>query len=451
MRIRPHKICTFVWLTIASIMPVFSAMMSAQLPSIVQVILPFLMLCIALLSNCTGKKLYISFRIPLYYYAWIVFLAFAVISFQNNKVGTVRVICCVLLGLFVAGNTTWIKSSMCILGGITGINVFFTYFFFAFPQFYSVMINIYGYVPSGTSNGTAGYRAGIANHYSQNGIFISVFLILTVVLLLARSMPESKKQKQNNALVIIIIAAFVALLLTGKRGVLIWSVTALVITYLVSSKRRPGRIMRLALLALVAIAVLQILSEIIPAVAYVFERFQSAGEDTASLERLAMWELAIEKFKKNPIFGNGFWSFRTFYAKNLASIWHPYSERYQYLDAHNVYIQVLCETGIVGELIYILAVGLLLRKTIQIVRQMNRLNTVELRFGAMFSLSIQVFYLLYSLTGNCLYDIVFYFYALAAATTLAIGRKITQEQKSALLREKVHHERYRNCNISQSV
>lgn len=433
MSVKLCKIYTFIWLMIIAIMPVFSAMMSAQLPSVVQAVLPFLMILFLLLSNCIGKKLYISYKILPCYYLWIVFSFFAVVSFQNNRVGTVRIICCILLGLFAARNTGWIKSSISILGSITGLNVFFTYFFFVFPQLYSVMINIYGYVPSGTSNGTAGYRAGIANHYSQNGIFISVFLILTVVLLLARLMSENRKLKQNKTLVIIIIAAFVALLLTGKRGVLIWSVAALVITYLLSSKRKLGKIMRLAFIALAAIIALQILSEVVPAVAYVFERFQSAGEDTASLERFAMWELAIEKFKENPIFGNGFWSFRTFYADNLASIWHPSEARYQHLDAHNVYIQVLCETGIVGEIIYLLAVGLLLKKTIQIVRQTNRLETVELRFGAMFSLAIQVFYCLYSLTGNCLYDVVFYFYALAAAMTLAIDKKMKQCEKKSML------------------
>lgn len=178
------------------------------------------------------------------------------------------------------------------------------------------------------------------------------------------------------------------------------------------------------------VLLVQLLSESVPEVAYLLSRFETVGEDTASLERLAMWNLAIEKFKDAPIFGNGFWSFRTFFEQNLAQIWHA-NDRFQQLDAHNVYFQVLCETGILGLVIYLLAVGNLLKRTIMLVGKIELFDSVELRFGAMFSLCIQIFYLLYSMSGNCLYDIVFYFYALAAMMTLSLGKKIEELQRQS--------------------
>lgn len=113
-----------------------------------------------------------------------------------------------------------------------GINVFFTYFFLLFPGTYSYMIELYGYIPTGTSGGTAGYRAGIANHYSQNGICISVFFMLvTVLVMAARTFEEDNSRKKRLAFWCIPISLF-ALILTGKRGVLLWSIGAIFGTYI---------------------------------------------------------------------------------------------------------------------------------------------------------------------------------------------------------------------------
>lgn len=404
-------------------MPVFSAMMSAQLPSIIQNILPVLMLILAISTNIENNKIRIYISIDTFYVAWFLFLLIVLLGIRRNGLGTVRIFSCVLLPFLLRRNCAWVKSVRTVCIFMLGINVFFTFFFFAFPQFYGSVINIYGYIPSGTSGGTAGYRAGIANHYSQNGIFISVLFMMLVIYEIARF--SFNKRVQNHIKQIAFIAVtFVALLLTGKRGVLIWSLLAIVITYLFSSKQKIGKIGKIIVFMLIAFGILQIFSETIPAIGYVFERFQNIGDDTASQERLAMWRLAFEKFKTNPIFGTGFWSFRDHYANNLAGYWHPNIERYQHLDAHNVYIQVLCETGIIGEVIYLVALGMLLFQTVKIVKKMYLLDSIELRFGVMFSLCIQIFYCVYSLTGNCLYDIVLYFYALAAAMILSINNEM---------------------------
>lgn len=423
MKIRLKNIYSSLALVILAVLGTFSSIVSLKFPTFFMYFLPVLMVFFASLSSAKTGYIRIGYRVPSYFLPWLLFCIFVFFSF-NNAFGCIRILCGIYLCLVFTGRTIWIKQAIYIFAAVTGLNVFFTYFFLIFPDYYSHVIDIYGYVPTGTSGGAAGYRAGIANHYSQNGIFISIFFILVTVLLLSKLTCDHEKIRYNKFLFSLLPISFVALLLTGKRGVLLWSLVSIILTYLISSKRKMGKFMKLGVITLLSLGILQVLSQFVPEISYVFERFQNAGDDTASLERFAMWRLAFEQFKAHPFLGNGFWSFRTLYAENLASVWHPNNDRFRYLDAHNVYVQVLCETGIVGLTLYLLAVGLLLFKTIKIVRQMYSFHSVELRFGAMFSLCIQIFYCVYSLTGNCLYDIIFYFYALAAAMTLTLERHL---------------------------
>ena len=42
------------------------------------------------------------------------------------------------------------------------------------------MFTIWGYWPTGTNNGLVGFRAGIANHYSENAMYIVTTLIIVI-------------------------------------------------------------------------------------------------------------------------------------------------------------------------------------------------------------------------------------------------------------------------------
>ena len=427
MRVFFHRFWYMISCLLLCIVAVFSAMMSAKLSVVFQFALFILMLFSAMLANMEGPKLKIVNRIPVPYGLLIIYCIFAVIGFNGNRFGSLRIVACLIFIFLLMREYEWISIAKHALAVVTGLNVVATYFFYLFPRFYSVMIRIYGYIPAGTSGGKAGYRAGIANHYSQNGIYLSVFVLLLCVILLEKQSRLQGKEKflrNNIGFVITIVVSFSALLLTGKRGVLIWLICAFVFTCFAVSKKKIGTIMKMGMVLLVGIGLLQVLIEIVPEVSFVFQRFETAGSDMSSTGRFAMWKLAWNEFKKNPIFGNGFWSYRSAYERELSRVLSATTTRYTKLDAHNVYIQVLCETGIVGEMLYLLAVGSIFKKTFGIVRKIEALENPELRFGILLSLCIQTFYLLYSLSGNCLYDIVFYFYALAVALCFAVDRNL---------------------------
>jgi len=220
----------------------------------------------------------------------------------------------------------------------------------------------------------------------------------------------------------------VALILTSKRGVLLWSFGSVFLTYIICSDRQLGKLVKIFIGIFVVASILQIVSESLPELNYLIGRFETLGEDSESRERLAMWSLGLRSFTEKPIFGNGFWSYRTIYYENLGQIMHRYTERYQRLDAHNVYIQVLCETGITGFVIYCTSIICTLKKTIDIIKHSHIADTPYLKTGIMLSLCFQLFFLLYSLSGNCLYDVVFYFYAISIAFVLSINYKLKKSK-----------------------
>lgn len=420
MKINARKLYVFVGFLLYCGVALFSAQLDSILGHAIIYALPIVMfLCFLAASN--GK---IIVSVPPYYAVWVTFCVFAMAgSFLlrfDYLYATLCILLCVASASVLAGSTAWLAVCKKILLFFTGLHVFFTFFFWLFPQAYSVMVDFYGYIPVGTSNGTAGYRAGIAAHFSNNGIYISVLLMLLIVLFYIKDYSARKQKQRKIAIIVGIVLTFLALLLTAKRGVLIWSIAALVLTYLVVSPQKLRSVIKVGTIVVLGIGFLVAMTDSTSDFAYVFNRFTLMGKDLASRERLAMWQLALNAFLENPILGNGFWSFRYLYCEEMFGIFQT-DVRFQFLDAHNVYFQVLCETGIIGFVVYSLAVGLMLYYTIKLVKKLRYDRNEDVRFGAVFSLCLQFFYLLYSLSGNCLYDNVFYFYGLAMAMTTSLN------------------------------
>lgn len=414
-------------------MMMFSGAISARLPASVKIVLLLATTVFAILSNCIwGKFKFINY-IPKHYACWLLFCVFVFMGLHTNISGSLRILCSLAAAYLLQRNIGVIKASQKALLGLGFLFVFFTFFFYVFPGTYKYVISFYKFVPAGTSNGTAGYRAGITNNFSQNGIYISVFL-MTICSKYFSFAAFKKNEKRSKMELFLIAAALVALLLTAKRGVLIYSVSSIFGAYLITSKRKLSFLAKFGMAAMVIIVIISLLSEFMPEMGYIFERLARSGEDTSSLERFAMWKLALKYFSKKPLFGVGFWRFRDLYRQNLFGVYYKNS-RYQRLDAHNTYIQVLCETGIIGAIFYVTALLLLLGCTIQLARRLRNTSNDDLRFGVTLSLCIQLFYMVYSLTGNCLHDVVFYLYAIAMTIVNAILYYLKCENQSTEIRK----------------
>lgn len=416
MKVKWQNFCIYICLCILMFLPVFQGFLSIYTPKW-RVYLLIIAVFLMIIANIEHGIIKFPSRLPFFYFWWFAFCVLVFGGFSENSYVVVKIFSGLLISIWLMRKTDWTKYIFQIVFCFTGICVFFTFFYFFVPEAYTVMIKIYGYIPSGTSSGAAGYRAGITNHYSSNGIFCALFFMLAFIRFISLGNKYVKDIRHKNTMIMISAIGMIALLLTGKRGVLVWSILAVIITYFIYNNKNIKKYMSF-LIATIFISILFIiLSNFIPEIGYVFSRFKRMGKDSGSMERLSMWDLALKTFTKKPILGIGFLNFRNLYMNNLSYIYHKNVLRYQKLDAHNVYIQVLCETGIVGFVFYILAIGLVLLWTMRLLKKNKNIYDANKRFVILFSLCIQIFYIIYSMTGNCLYDIVFYLYIIALSIT----------------------------------
>ena len=77
--------------------------------------------------------------------------------------------------------------------------------------------------------------------------------------------------------------------------------------------------------------------------------------DPSSLDRKEMWQVAVRMIKDRPLFGHGFTTFMSNFAR--------YGKDYYYLEqgiipyAHNCYLQIAAETGFVGLMSFLWLIG----------------------------------------------------------------------------------------------
>lgn len=234
-----------------------------------------------------------------------------------------------------------------------------------------------------------GCMAGLTEHYSTNGMFLAVGTIIFIVINI-----ESNKRKKRNVIVLGILV--IALLLTGKRAHALFTIaTSAVLYYFHLSNEKKTRVLKILGMMLLGISIFIALISAVPALGTFVVRMSSDSINT----RTAMWGWALDAFKEQPILGIGWGQFRDLTIGRIK--WGAIEAH-----AHNTYIQLLCETGVVGFAWYILWMGYMLYGAIKLyvfLRNFPKENESE-RIYIGFALGFQIFFLLYCMTGNPLYD-----------------------------------------------
>lgn len=253
----------------------------------------------------------------------------------------------------------------------------------------------------------SGCMAGLTNHYSTNGMFIASGLIIYC----CHMLKYKKKSKMNYFL---IVFAIISLLLTGKRGHILFAAGALFTTYYIyTGRNKRNRWQKVFGILFIVFCGFGILLTAVPQLSTFVTRFQeSMDSGDITNNRKIFWTLAIQLFKNNPILGIGWNRFRSFSESILNYSAH----------AHNIYIQLLCETGILGFITYITWIIFMLYKGIEnfILLRKKSINSGDYSLYHMaFSVAYQVFFVLYGFTGNPLYDEeTFIVYFVACAITI---------------------------------
>ena len=345
---------------------------------------------------------------------WLAY--FILVIFRNQEIAsggyinTYRIVLCMLTLFIMVQNDRWITTFPKILITVSLPNVLATILFYINNNYYEKFVRAtYRSYQSGTANGLYGYRAGIADHYSQNGTYITMVLLVLASLLLINSMEKKKKYY-----LLVFTLTVIALIMTEKRAHLLFSIATLLVVYLIgNSKRMSRKVFRLAIAGVITLAFGGFFIDQLPMIQSVLGRFESVGTDSNITKRFFMWTLAINQFWRNPLFGSGFFGFM--YNKGNTSLIIDASA-----GCHNMYIQLLSECGLIGMMVLIACIISVLYVSIKNLRStMNDLSLREYRGTIISSLAIQIFSLLYGLTGNMIYDRTFNFYILAVAASIA--------------------------------
>lgn len=218
-----------------------------------------------------------------------------------------------------------------------------------------------------------GVSAGITNQTGINAWFS--------VIGLAISFSSFISQKKIVHLLLGLLY-FTAIILTAKRAHLLFSLLVMMITYIKISKKKGTAIFFICL----------ILMCIILYCVFLFPDFFNnlmyrslSGEVDVSSGRFNLWKMALDIFYKYPLLGCGFGNFSLITGTNV----------------HNVYLQFLCETGIIGFILFCSFIVLNLRNMMRVLSDKNSQKNTEFLFSAF----IILFFSIYCLTGNCFNDL----------------------------------------------
>ena len=262
-----------------------------------------------------------------------------------------------------------------------------------------------------------GYNPGLTSHYSMNGMYLSIAIIYFFALAI------TKKEKKY---ILYTIFALIAILFNAKRGPLLFSAMSCCVLYLWYNKSKiASKVFKGGIIVILGIIIALILSLFVPQILTVVKRFED-GIATGNIlnGRQDFYELAKEMWEQNKLLGNGWGSFSYNFQTKIYNVGYGV----EYMDAHNVYLQLLCEVGILGFLFYIVIMFFALKITLSLIHKSKDSQTTK---QLCFSLGYQIFFLLYCFTGNPLYDIqcyAIYFICIGIAISNYIKEKkqITQ-------------------------
>ena len=288
------------------------------------------------------------------------------------------------------------------LKGIAVFEAIGVYTQFLFPSLYYTLISII--LPSDViSSIRTRLQSGYYTGFSHEVSFTMFLIVIGLGLYLYDSETRKKRKKW-----FIIVFLFSALFISGKRATLLFFIVAFFMTQFIQSDSKV-KIIKYGLIAVAGVVLLRITYpwwSQLPALSRVneFIKFFTLNDVIGMTSgRTVIYENAIRLWKTNRWFGIGWGNFK--YSINQ-SFW------FSGFDVHNCFLQILCETGIVGLFFYSILCITSLINSIRAILLYRRSENVKTYRLAVFCCYIQIFFVLYSLTEPILYeytDYVIYF------------------------------------------
>lgn len=273
---------------------------------------------------------------------------------------------------------------------VSFLYVFSVWFQFLLPGFYSSLARIF--FPSRIylnimTRMYGGYMTGFTREVAYVALIVLLGLMYVVFFC---------KGKKRIGLSIIFLST---LFITGKKAHPIFAVIAIALTYYLRTKnlKKHLKIWLICFCLLGGAAItfpfwknFSFMSRIVAFIDGI-----QIGLDLNALTsgRAVIYERALELWSENKLWGIGWENFRNFGAYGTSE----YTTWFRNYDVHNCYLQVLCETGIAG---IILFVAILLCSVAQAIRTLRYQDDS----GTKFAFSYFFFFWIYAITEPCMYQ-----------------------------------------------
>jgi len=277
-------------------------------------------------------------------------------------------------------------------------------------------------------------RDGYGITLGGNVVFIDY--VLSLCGLLTFNLIMAYKGKLRNKLVYwgILGIGALGMLIVNRKSELLAYMIAVFFCYLIHmsfctppEKRKILRITAVFLVAaaggLVLLGMAGFLNRYLVFIQRLMSNYQGTGlKADVSSGRTSLWKLALTLFLDHPFFGIGWRMFHGYL---------PFE--FSHLDnAHNNYIQLLCETGITGFLLVVVPMVMMLRETYRNIRVNRRETDREPLLMALniTSFGLQISFLIISFLDPCLYKISFWpFFAIAIMLSTCTEKALLEKEE----------------------
>lgn len=359
------------------------------------------LICLSLMI-CMLVLLYRPSRINAKLFLWLPFIVLTVIGnlrIRNFESIIYYGICFVLM--LLSSYIDWSKmfpERIIVISGV--IMIIGIWFQILVPSVYNTYIATFFKNTNDILYWANGY--GYVGFTYQLGVTAIILIYFEGIVIYSEFDNSSKKS-------ILLLLIIVCIFLTGKRAIALLSISLPVIGMLLRNRVASKRNFYI----LAAVSVLGVLVCFLAMNAELFTdskvlgRFASTiidmknGQDISS-HRSILYSDAIQLFTNNKLWGIGL---------------GQYKELSQFgTDVHNSYLQVLCEMGIIGFVCYIVP---LLVNFVSCIKKNRYKDNKYLKIA----LFIQLFFILYGLTGNVsVNEFCFVFYFISISMTAGIDR-----------------------------
>lgn len=264
------------------------------------------------------------------------------------------------------------------------------------PELVSSVVSIvyYPLAPAGTlARTSADIARGVYYGFCGEKSIAAFIMALSLNIYICEYYLFEKLPKKK---ILACIILFVGLMMTGKRMEFLVPIIFFLLLFILV--RRNSKILKFAGILLVATIALFILPIVFPQTELVLNRFLDSGADTIITGREIIWNYAFEMFENNPVIGAGYGSFNDYISSTNFVI--PTGEKYWGYHVHSVYVQVLCECGIIGCIIWgFCYVGSYIRGLWSVYFRPERIG-----MNLYVSLAILSLIVWYGLSGNTIFE-----------------------------------------------